>query len=98
MIQPREYLRVTTGIAYDRSEDWRAQGSCLADPGPWDYDADTASHDGARLICTTLCPVQQECADWAAKNRPHGGVWGGVIYDSDTGKPMRKQRTRKATS
>ena len=56
--------------------DWMVRGSCAKEPPALFFPSDGAGVEVARRICAG-CPVQQECLEYALRNRIDHGVWGG---------------------
>ncbi len=56
--------------------DWMAKGRCADEPPALFFPGDGAGVEVARRICAS-CPVQQECLEYALRNRIDHGVWGG---------------------
>lgn len=63
------------------SADWRSRGACItADPDLFfpisAAGAGLTQEQRAKQVCTP-CQVRQQCLDYALKNSPVQGVWGG---------------------
>lgn len=58
-------------------ENWKMKARCLdADPEIF-FPPEGVNIRMARAVCLT-CPVQEECLEYAIKNRIEYGVWGGL--------------------
>jgi WhiB family redox-sensing transcriptional regulator len=76
--------------------DWRSAGACLsADPDLFFPIAIGAVEERqvalARRICA-VCPVRQECLDFALRSGEAHGIWGGTTPDER----IRARRARTA--
>ena len=49
------------------------------DPEIW-FPSPKADDGLAKSLCA-LCPLAQNCLDWAAEHQVNHGVWGGVNFD-----------------
>ena len=60
---------------------WTSQGACREQPYYGHYFFPNTPNDPtiptAKHICAR-CPVQQECATYAWRNREPHGIWGGI--------------------
>ncbi len=45
----------------------------------------------AKAICM-LCPVREQCLDYALRNTIRHGIWGGLSYECRTRKRHRRNR------
>lgn len=63
--------------AIGREQEWKLQGLCSqADPEAWFPDKGGSCKE-AKKICA-VCPVRNECLQYALENREVWGVWGGL--------------------
>lgn len=57
---------------------WRADGLCSeTDPEIFFPTQNTSTIKLAKRVCD-LCPVQNECLEYALKHNIHCGIWGGL--------------------
>ena len=60
-----------------RNERWKEDAVCLgADPDIFFPELGRTAHD-ARQVCA-VCPVAEECLQYAVQNDIKYGVWGGL--------------------
>lgn len=83
--RPRRTLQV-------RSEDWMANPGrpCAKRTAVWYSTTDEGQRHAAQL-CRELCPVIEECDDYAEESRAEHGVWGGRTEDE-------RRRMRRAAA
>lgn len=66
------------------ADTWREQAECASpqyaeDRSVWfPHRADKQAEQHAKTICTTRCPVTEQCAAWAISHHVEHGVWGGL--------------------
>lgn len=66
------------------ADTWRKQAECakpeyVEDRSVWfPHRADKQTEQHAKTICTTRCPVTEQCAAWAISHHIDHGVWGGL--------------------
>lgn len=82
--------------------EWRGQAAC-ADRPPhlWFSDdgrtlADARDRIEAKTVCRELCPVVDECLEFALAARIDDGIWGG--YDPKERRAIIKQRRKLAAT
>ena len=76
-------LAAIYGTTTELVDDWRERAACRQyDPEWWfAYEKDSVSQATARRaldICRTLCPVRQECLEFAEREPERYGIWGGL--------------------
>jgi WhiB family redox-sensing transcriptional regulator len=72
---------------------WKADAACRnLDTDLFFPDNEAAS--GPALAVCAICPVRQECLDFAIRTRQHDGVWGGRTESER--KRIRRQAGRTA--
>jgi WhiB family transcriptional regulator, redox-sensing transcriptional regulator len=62
--------------------DWRSRAACLAADPELFFPVGTTALAGeqameAKAVCA-VCPVRQECLEWALVTKQDHGVWGGL--------------------
>lgn len=73
--------------------DWRDSAVCRqVDPELWFPEKGGDGGVAAKRTCG-VCPVRDECLDWAVTNWIHYGIWGGV--SPETLQEIRKRRGMK---
>lgn len=81
-----------TQLAAELAADWRAQAACSGYPNtlffPTGDGLDEGSIEKAKAICA-VCPVIDECLQYALETNQRSGIWGG------TSEKERKSLRRK---
>ena len=69
---------LSTKLAFDADERaWMLEAKCLdADPEAF-FPEKGGSTREAKRICA-ICPVREECLDYALANEERFGIWGGL--------------------
>jgi WhiB family redox-sensing transcriptional regulator len=79
-------------IEQDRSADWWRQAECLHFVGRVDFfPARGESARDAKEVCSH-CSVRAECLEFALRNEPLCGVWGGMSERER--RQLRRDRSR----
>ncbi|WP_063749801.1 WhiB family transcriptional regulator [Streptomyces xylophagus] len=79
------------------SQEWRDDAACRDyDPELWHPVSDTTAAPAIR-ICTTVCPVREECLDFALNEGEQYGVWGGLT-EKERRQLRAPQKLRKPTT
>ena len=76
-----------------RNLDWKADAACR----DLDIDLffpDSESDSAPALAVCAVCPVREECLDFAIRTRQHDGVWGG--HTETERKRIRRRMGRQA--
>lgn len=80
----RQYVQVTVGpaqIATELVADWRSRAACSGYPNtlffPASDAADERSVEKAKGICA-VCPVMEDCLQYALETNQRSGIWGGT--------------------
>lgn len=61
-----------------RTPEWMTWAGCRdTDPEVF-FPVEGGSAEPAKRICSTRCPVESECLDWALAHGEDDGVWGGM--------------------
>lgn len=81
-----------------RDLDWMADARCAqANPDLWHHDAGNGTYSEAARICRR-CPVQRECADFAASiesdanKKDRHGLWAGETKGERAARSRRRAR------
>jgi WhiB family redox-sensing transcriptional regulator len=77
------------GLGTDADYDWRADAACRpgsgVDPELFFFDGKGTytqiKFDEAKVVCFELCPVREQCLDFAVRNREAHGIYGGLTPD-----------------
>lgn len=67
---------------------WRLDAACAAYDTRWFFPEDEEAPE-AKAICA-ICPVREECLEYALTHREDEGIWGGL-----TGTERRRLRRRR---
>ena len=60
-----------------RNLDWKADAACR-DLDTNLFFPDSESDSGPALAVCAVCPVREQCLDFAIRTRQNDGVWGGA--------------------
>lgn len=73
-----ELIRVVTE-SFLPPERWMQEGACTqSDPDAWFAEQDeTDLTRQAKRVCRTVCPVREQCLEYALRSGEQSGVWGG---------------------
>lgn len=70
-----------TTLATSPIADWRARAACSGYPNtlffPATDAADEAAVDRAKSVCD-VCPVTNDCLEYALETNQRSGIWGGT--------------------
>ncbi len=72
---------------------WMARGNCATEPPEIFFPSDGIGVINAQRICAS-CPVQEQCLEYALRNRIEHGVWGG--YSERGRRRLLRERARAA--
>jgi WhiB family redox-sensing transcriptional regulator len=72
--------------------DWKQKAACRALDTSMFFPDSEADADEAKAVCA-ICPVRQECLQFALDTRQHDGVWGGL-----TETERRRLRRRRSAA
>lgn len=72
---------------------WMARGNCATEPPETFFPSDGIGVINAQRICAS-CPVQEQCLEYALRNRIEHGVWGG--YSERGRRRVLRERARAA--
>lgn len=77
-----------------REQTWKAAAACKDLDVEMFFPASEAEEDAApaKAVCA-VCPVRQECLDYAIDTRQEDGIWGGL-----TETERRRERRRRRTA
>jgi WhiB family transcriptional regulator, redox-sensing transcriptional regulator len=68
-------------LATELVADWRARAACSGYPNtlffPASDDADDAHAEKAMAVCA-VCPVIEDCLEYALETNQRAGIWGGT--------------------
>lgn len=76
-----------------RNLDWKADAACR-DLDLELFFPDTEADSAPALAVCAICPVRQECLDFALRTRQNDGVWGG--HTETERKRLRRRLGRQA--
>ncbi|HEX2848975.1 MAG TPA: WhiB family transcriptional regulator [Acidimicrobiales bacterium] len=72
-----------------RNLDWQADAACRDTETDIFFPASESDAGPALAICA-VCPVREQCLEWALATRQHDGIWGGTT-DSERRRIRRRR-------
>lgn len=77
---------------------YREDAACLdSDPEGWfPEQGDMGSVHMAKKICNTICPVRDECLEWALESKVEFGIFGGKGWRWRRGEISRREQASGA--
>jgi WhiB family transcriptional regulator, redox-sensing transcriptional regulator len=84
-----------TRATYSASEEWRDQAECAGMDTNLFFPVTDADAAAPKRVCA-VCPVRQECLEWAIATRQSDGVWGGMTEDERRRLRRRRQEAERA--
>lgn len=92
-------LNKVTPDTLPRRADWRDNAACRTeDPDLFFPNGESGpalvQAEEAKAVCNNICPVREQCLDWAMNSGQQAGVWGGTTEREREN--LRRQRARAA--
>lgn len=75
--------------------DWKLKAACRNLDTSLFFPDSEADAGAAKDVCA-ICPVRQECLEFALDTRQHDGVWGGLT-ESERKRVRRRRQTAART-